>query len=372
VNEQRHNYFWKLAGPCSGLLAAALAVAQQPSWQRVVSEGAPEALLTRQQIDQIMDEAAETQQTLRQVCGAFHVRYELDLEQLPATVPELHVQRDRIYEYTEGVASGVMSWWRDGVAERVEIVFDLPEELKRFEYEDAIVVDDGQFQVHQVTRTGQIAILHSGPISCPTPADWLLPAFRRTFAELAADESWGLAAWRRDDGCIGVRIELAEGGDQTTTVGCVLDPDSDYAVVAWACPQWGTLTNIEYERATDGRVVPTYALQTVTTPGSARPVRRAELWVESIRVGPVEPEALRFHFKPGMVVADNRPEVDGKRTVKAYRVNARGDFEEVPINSFTLEEISGPTIALGATGVLAVLAVLALRARAALAPAREP
>jgi hypothetical protein len=261
--------------------------------------------------------------------------------------------------YNGGIAEGTMQWWRDGDRQRLEIVFDVPENFKRHAYEDVVVVNDDVMQVHEVRRTGQVALTSPGDLAAMTPVDWLLAGSRLVLAQLA--DRGPLEAFECPDGRYFVRA-----GDPL--IEYRIDPKLEYAVTAWAYGDGSSDGTIDYDITTGGVVVPTGAIVRLRAPGGADYARTSALEVVDITFDPPDPQNLRFIFKEGMLVADNRPAHEGRGPVQLFRVGEGGLFEEVPSETRpdqTLSALTGRTLALGTIVTVAVLLSLIARIRSA-------
>lgn len=133
----------------------------------------------------VIMKAQRKQMEMTRLTATFRVRHEVDLALVPPDVRRTYVN----LTYNGGSADGVLWWWRDGERQRINWVFDIPDEYKRQTYEDVLVVAGQDKIVEQILRTGQIAVIGPGGVPCSSPLDWFF---------LEAGESWARRRPARD------------------------------------------------------------------------------------------------------------------------------------------------------------------------------
>jgi hypothetical protein len=340
---------------------AVAAVAGAPTSDDLIGPGLSvpkRRALAGDELRAILHRADQTQGTLAQFCAVFDLRVTVDLAQIDRGQPVPAALTERA-----GTVAGKMTWVRNRAAQRVEVTFDLAEDLKRYEFEDELCVDDGDMQIKYFPRTRQSSITRSGDLGCRTPADWLLPGFRREFGRLVSDPRFTIDGFESEGEDVLVRVGMSTGAPTPLVVDCLLCADLDYAVTAWGSPGSGQYSNVKYRRDEDGRVIPVEATQSIFRPGQTKPLREDTLRVESVSIGPPDPASLRFEFKSGTLVADNRP--GNPDDAKMYRIDKLGGFEAIQGPRVKPPRSSFETFGFAGAGVVAILGVLALRARAA-------
>lgn len=317
--------------------------------------------LTPEEARAALHAAAEFQERYQQVVGVFRVRYEVNQDVIPDAVKSAQPN----LTYNGGIADATLRWWRDGTRQRLETIFDLPDDFKRFNYEDTLLVNDDEMQVVAILRTRQVAVVQPGALGAVTPAAWLLAGSQIPLGRRVA-EGATITAAERPDGKLSVRIAPAGASGEVPTE-YTLDPDWDYAVTGWSCADGTSSGSIDYARDQDGTVLPTRATLDVRQAGTNDSVRRSTLYAESVYLGPPEPEDLRFDFKPGLVFTDNR-DIEPGGSARTFRVRQDGTFEQIPRLSFPAKQwgvLSYKTLALGVIVALGVAVSLAARVRAA-------
>lgn len=280
-----------------GAVFSTVAAAGPPAFEPLVPRDAPP--LARPRAEQVFQAALSTQGQLKQVTACFRVEQPLDTRLIPQEV----LNRADVDPTTK--VHSTLRWARDGQRQRLERYVGLPEELKRYSYEDALWVDDGRVQAFQLLRTRQTVLEKRGALSGITPANWLLPPGGLGLGALSNDPNARVELFDLGPGLVGLR---ARGpSDPASGLGgfeAVLDEAFDYAVVRWRCAGLGEAGRIEYERDRQGRVFPVRAL--LGPIGTESEDSLFVLHTESLTYGAPAPGTFELPFTRGMVVSDNR------------------------------------------------------------------